>query len=135
MLKVLGDAYVAAGTGQVTLLSLLDLSAAFDTVDHPILVERLRRSFGVAGRALDWILSYLTGRSQFVRFNGTASCITPVVCGVYTAGVRSWPNSVQCSCYTPLVSCSFINCGLSAHAYADDFQVYTVTSTQPSQRR
>jgi len=37
MLKVLGDAYVAADTGQVTLLSLLDLSAAFDTVDHPAL--------------------------------------------------------------------------------------------------
>jgi len=81
MLKVIGDAYVTADTGQVTLLSLLDLSA-FDTVDHPILVERLRRSFGVAGRALNWILSYLTGRSQFVRFNGTVSCITPVVCGV-----------------------------------------------------
>jgi len=52
MLKVLGDAYVAADTGQVTLLSLLDLSAAFDTVDHPILAERLWRSFGVAGRSL-----------------------------------------------------------------------------------
>ena len=40
MLKVLSDAYVAADAGNVTLLSLLDLSAAFDAVDHQILVER-----------------------------------------------------------------------------------------------
>jgi len=46
MLKVLSDAYVAADAGRVTLLSLLDLSATFDTVDHQILVERLRRTYG-----------------------------------------------------------------------------------------
>jgi len=47
MLKVLTDAYIAADAGHVTLLSLLDLSAAFDTVDHQILVKRLRRTFTV----------------------------------------------------------------------------------------
>jgi len=47
MLKVLSDAYVVPDAGRVTLLSLLDLSAAFDTVDHQILVERLRRTFTV----------------------------------------------------------------------------------------
>jgi len=47
LLKVLADDYVAADAGNVTLLSLLDLSAAFDTVDHSILMERLRRSNGV----------------------------------------------------------------------------------------
>jgi len=71
----------------VTLLSLLDLSAAFDTVDHSILVERLRRSNGIVGRALDWLKSYLTGRSQFVRFNGEVSATTPVTCGVPQGGV------------------------------------------------
>ena len=45
MLKVLSDAYVAADSGRVTLLSLLDLSAAFDTVDHQILVEHLRLTY------------------------------------------------------------------------------------------
>ena len=53
MLKVLSDAYVAGDAGRVTLLSLLDFSAAFDTVDHQILVERLRRTYGLSARALD----------------------------------------------------------------------------------
>jgi len=52
MLKVLSDAHVATDAGRVTLLSLLDLSAAFDTVDHQILVERLRRTYGLSARAL-----------------------------------------------------------------------------------
>jgi len=60
MLKVLSDAYVAADAGKVTLLGLLDLSAAFDTADHQILVERLRRTFSVDGSSLDWVISYLT---------------------------------------------------------------------------
>jgi len=46
MLKVLSDAYSAADAGDVTLLCLLDLSAAFDSVDHQILIERLQRTFG-----------------------------------------------------------------------------------------
>ena len=41
MLKVLSDAFLAADTGQATLLGLLDLTAAFDTIDHAILIERL----------------------------------------------------------------------------------------------
>ena len=50
MLKVPCDAFVTADTGQATLLGLLDLTAAFDTVDHAILIERLRLTFGV----VDW---------------------------------------------------------------------------------
>ena len=82
MLKILADAYVVADAGHVTLLSLPDLSAAFDTVDHSILVERLRRSNGVVEIALDWLKSYLTGRSHFVRFDGEVSATTPVTCVV-----------------------------------------------------
>jgi len=63
MLKVLSDACAAAGAGQVTLLGLLDLSAAFDTIGHRILVERLWRTYGVDGSSLDWDISYLTGRT------------------------------------------------------------------------
>ena len=77
ILKVLSDVYEAADSGKLTLLGLLDLSAAFDTVDHQILLGRLRHSFGISGTVLDWIASYLTGRTQFVRFNGQSSKTVP----------------------------------------------------------
>jgi len=82
MLKVLSDAFVAADTGQTPLLGLLDLTAAFDTVDHAILIERLRLTFGVVDSALHWMTSYLTGQMQYVRYSGEVSTTTHVYCGV-----------------------------------------------------
>ena len=73
MLKVLSDAFVAADIGQATLLGLLDLTAAFDTVNHAILIERLRLMFGVVDSALHCMTSYLTGRTQYVRYRGEVS--------------------------------------------------------------
>ena len=56
----------ALDRGQISLLGMFDLSAAFDTVDHSILLRRLEISFGIRGAALEWFSSYLTGRSQQV---------------------------------------------------------------------
>lgn len=55
------------------MLVLLDLSAAFDTVDHNILLRRLETSFGVTGDALKWFNSYLSGRTQRVIADGKLS--------------------------------------------------------------
>ena len=59
--------------GQVGALMLLDLSSAFDTVDHDILTSVLRRRFGVDGPALDFLSDFLSGRSQVVRVGTSES--------------------------------------------------------------
>ena len=62
--------------------TLLDLSAAFDTVDHEILLDRLHQAFGIRGSALKWIRSFVTGRVQRVVFAGEKSVESSVTCGV-----------------------------------------------------
>ena len=67
---------------RVTLLVLLDLSAAFDTVDHGALLNRLSTSFGVRGSALQWSTFYLLNRSQGVSFDQNLSEKFNLHCGV-----------------------------------------------------
>jgi len=74
MLRVWSHILTAAGTRQVTLLGLLDLSAAFDCVDHDLL-QRLEFSFGLDGVVLEWIRSFLTGRSQQIAYGCRSSTI------------------------------------------------------------
>jgi len=66
----------------VTMLILLDLSAAFDTVDHRILLERLSDEVGKRETALNWFRSYLSDRSQRVSVRGVLSCPFDLNCGV-----------------------------------------------------
>ena len=63
VLKVVSDILRAADHTEITLLGLLDLSAAFDTVDHDILLQRLETAFGIRGSVLSWIRSFLESRT------------------------------------------------------------------------
>jgi len=63
LLKICYDALIAADRGMVTLVVLLDYSAAFDTVDHGVMLDVLKYRFGLTGSALQWHSNYLSGRS------------------------------------------------------------------------
>ena len=82
LLRVMSDLLHAADNRRVSLLGLLDLSAAFDCVDHDILLQRLRTAFGINGLALEWVRSFLVQRTQRVNFGGRLSSIGYLVCGV-----------------------------------------------------
>ena len=66
MLRAWSNILTLADARKVTLLGLLDLSAAFDCVDHDILLQRLEIVFGPTDTALDWIRSFVSGRTQQV---------------------------------------------------------------------
>ena len=73
LLKVQSDILESLDNGCVTVLVLLDLSAAFDTLAHGILLHRFENLFGIPGATLGWIASYLHDRCQVVAINGDHS--------------------------------------------------------------
>ena len=82
VLKVYNDLLLAADSGQVLALCLLDLTAAFDTVDHDLLVLRLERQFGPRGVILQWFISYLSDRSFRVVLGSNSSFVVHLLCSV-----------------------------------------------------
>ena len=78
LLQTFNDIFCSADSSQPTLLVSLDLSAAFDTIDHSTLLSRLSTSFGVSGAALAWLTSYLTNRAQTVHIGSVSS--EPSIC-------------------------------------------------------
>jgi retron-type reverse transcriptase len=71
----------ARDSNQFSIGVFFDLSKAFDTVNHKILLKKLDH-YGIRGMCLTWLRDYLTGRKQYVFYNGTASCMLDVNCGV-----------------------------------------------------
>ena len=82
LLRVHNDIIQSIDRKNCVLLVLLDLSAAFDTIDQTYLLQRLETLFFVNGQALQWFASYLTGRTQSVTIDNTMSSPTPLDCGV-----------------------------------------------------
>ena len=91
--SLLSDILLALDDGDIAALALLDLSAAFDTVDHDILLHRLQSSFGLNDTVLSWFCSYLSQRRQNVCHRGESS--VPSVAVRRASGVRPGPNPVR----------------------------------------
>ncbi len=112
----------AMDSQKVVILTLRDLSAAFDTVDHCILLERLERRFGVKGAALDWFRSYLCNRTQSVALpGGTRSKPQNLTCGVPQGSVL---GPILFCVYTAPLGDILRAHDVSFHLYADDSQLY-----------
>ena len=87
LIRIHNDIIGAIDQGDIAGLVLLDLSAAFDTVDHSVLINVLHERFGICGDALSWITSYITDRSQVVQINSTHSNCHHLDCGVAQGSV------------------------------------------------
>ena len=82
LLKVKSDILMKMDKGDIVMLVLLDLSAAFDTIDHEILLNRLEKRYGLTGTVLKWFRSYLTNRTQSVIIDDQESDKIPLKYGV-----------------------------------------------------
>jgi hypothetical protein len=82
LMKVVNDILVAIENGDGTDLAILDQSAAFDTIDYSILLNRLNACFGITGCVLSWFTSYLSHRSQSVSIAGVTSAAVLLLYGM-----------------------------------------------------
>ena len=120
LFKLHNDIVDNMDNGKVTALTLLDLSAAFDTIDHSILLQRFHRYFGISGPALLWFKSFLSDRYQSIKISGTLSSPQYLPIGVPQGSVL---GPVMFSLYTTSLSQVIANRNLSHHLYPDDTQV------------
>lgn len=119
LVKVHNDIVVSVSEGKSVLLVLLDLSAAFDTVEHELLLQFLQDN-GVDGIALQWFRSYLTDRSQQVVVNGEKSERVSLQYGVPQGSVL---GPVLFTIYTASLGRLLRKINKNYHLYADDSQV------------
>ena len=120
-MKVQCDILNAVDRQEVVFLVMPDLSAAFDTIDHDILLYRLKNTFGISGKVLQWIQSYLESREYRVHIDGIFSDTCKLEYGIPQGSVLGPLGFVL---YTFPIGSIIRKHGLHFHTYADDTQIY-----------
>ncbi|XP_072041350.1 uncharacterized protein [Amphiura filiformis] len=122
LLQVKTDIMSCLYNQQGVFLVLLDLSSAFDTVEHSVLVRRMANEIGLSGTALTWYKSYFAERSSKVCINGTFSDSQDMNYGLPQGSIVG-PGSFKI--YTIPIGRIIRKHQMSFHMYADDIQLYT----------
>ena len=119
LLKMCNDVLLELDNGRAVCLGMLDLSAAFDTVDHGLLLRRLRDTFNITGDVAKWLESYLSNRTVQVCINDTYSDPVTLDCSLPQGsqmGPKRYSDYVR-----PLGKLLYV-LQLLYHCYADDTQ-------------
>ena len=120
-LKIASDILDFADAGDVTIIALLDFSAAFDSFDHGILLQRLNLSYGICGSVLRWMQSFLSSRFQTVQFADKQSSCSTLTCRVPQGSIL---GPIMFTLYIADVIRTANSFGINIHCYADDMQLY-----------
>ena len=124
----MNDVLHALGNGDVFLLTLLDLSAAFDTTDHNVSLQRLEHLYGISDTPLNWFTSYLSNRTQIVIINNKLPQPSMLNFGVPQGSVLGPILFIQNT--KPLTTLNRQH-SISNQSFADDTQLYN--SCRPDQ--
>ena len=103
LLKVRNDVTLNMDKGKVAPFTLLDLSAAFNTIDHNVLIKRLLIWYGISGAAKSWFSSYLIDKYKRVKIANCFSAALPSSC---SAGFCSWTSTFYSLHYSTQLSYS-----------------------------
>ena len=126
VIKVYNDVVLALDSGLQTALLLLDFSAAFDCVDHDLLTLVLKTCFGITSSALDWIKSFLSNRTHFIRIGNKTSKLFHVKFGVPQGSIL---GPLLFIFYMTNIARIAALHGILIHLYADDTQLYIHLAT------
>ena len=121
IVKIHNDILMMIDKKRNVLLLLLDLSAAFDTINHKLLLRKLKAMYGIDGTALSWIQSYLSDRSFSVTVNKSSSSSCCLMIGVPQGSIL---GPLLFILYTKDLEQLVKRYGLTVHLYADDTQIY-----------
>ena len=107
--------------GKMVIVIQLDLSAAFDTVDHAVLLALLEKRFGITGQALNWMKSYLKGRTFCVKIGTSRGKRVLLIYGVPQGSILRPLLFIIYMDELPIITHQH---GISIQSYADDSQLY-----------